>query len=172
MKINWLIGIILVFFINLFSIALAIENTPQNLSSSQCANYISACDYRIASRKLWSDHVSWTRMYIISALADSKDAQFAANRLLKNQQEIGDSIKPFYGEAAGNKLTDLLKQHILLAVNLINYAKAGNTQLLEIEEKKWYANADEIATFLSTANPNLPKKAVTDMLYKNLCQLL
>lgn len=138
-------------------------NTGTNISSQT-----SPCDFRIMNRKLWSDHVTWTRMYIISAIANLKDTNYAADRLLKNQQEIGNSIKPFYGNAAGNKLADLLKQHILLAVEMVKYAKAGNKTQLAAEEKKWYANADEIATFLSKANPNLSKKAVTDMLYDHL----
>ena len=138
-------------------------NTQTNTSSQT-----SACDFKIMNRKLWSDHVTWTRMYIISALANLKDTNDAAERLLRNQQEIGNSIKPFYGEAAGNKLAELLKQHILLAVKIVDYAKAGNKEQLVVEEKKWFANADDIAAFLSSANPNLSKKAVTDMLYAHL----
>jgi len=129
---------------------------------------VSSCDFKIMNRKLWSDHVSWTRMYIISALANLNDTNFTAERLLKNQQEIGNSIKPFYGEEAGNKLANLLEQHILLAVEMVKYAKAGDKTQLAIEEKKWYANADDIATFLSSANPNLSKQAITNMLYDHL----
>ena len=135
---------------------------------STCPSQMAVCDFKSAMRKLWSDHVSWTRMYVISAVANLEDTRFVADRLLRNQDDIGNAIKPFYGDQAGDQLAGLLRQHILLAVDLVNQAKAGNKEKLAAAEKKWFANADDIATALSTLNPNLPKKAVTDMLYKHL----
>jgi hypothetical protein len=71
-------------------------------------------------RKLWSDHVIWTRDYIIAAVGDQPDAQAAANRLLRNQEDIGRAVADFYGKPAGDQLTTLLKQHITIAVDLIS----------------------------------------------------
>lgn len=119
-----------------------------------------------AMRKLWEDHITWTRMYIVSAVVNSSDAGNAAERLLKNQEDIGNAIKPFYGNEAGDKLTALLKDHILIAVDIIREAKAGNST--EAAERRWFANADEIAAFLSKANPNWPENVVKDMLYSHL----
>lgn len=84
------------------------------------------------------------------------DTTAVAERLLKNQEDIGNAIKPFYGTEAANKLTSLLKGHILGAVELLKAAKAGSTTGAAAAEKKWYENADQIATFLSNANPNWP----------------
>ena len=78
-------------------------------------------------RKLWADHVIWTREYLVAAIAATQDAQ-AAGRLLKNQEHLGNAIVPYYGQAAGNGLTDLLKQHIMIAVDLIAAAKAGQQE--------------------------------------------
>src|SRR5438067_4790087 len=80
-------------------------------------------DFRNAMRKLWEDHITWTRLYIVSAAADLPEKDVTAQRLLQNQTEIGNAIKPFYGEDAGNKLTALLRDHILGAVDLIAAAK-------------------------------------------------
>ena len=77
-------------------------------------------------RKLWTDHVVWTRMYIIAATGDQPDAQAAANRLMKNQEDIGNAVGKIYGAAAGQQLTTLLKEHISIAVDLIKAAKAGD----------------------------------------------
>ncbi len=66
-------------------------------------------DTKLKMRELWTDHAVWTRMYIIESLRDSPAAAPAAARLLKNQEDIGNAIKPVYGEAAGNQLTALLK---------------------------------------------------------------
>ena len=77
-------------------------------------------------RRLWTDHTVWTRDYIVAAVDDKPDAMAAANRLMKNQEDIGNAIAGYYGAAAGQQLTTLLKQHISIAVDLIKAAKAGD----------------------------------------------
>jgi hypothetical protein len=160
----------------------------------------SAEPVRLALRKLWSDHVFWTREYIIAAttgphgLTDvaehlpvgsagagvastaqaalgalpASDADAAAARLLKNQDDIGAAIVPYYGEDAGRKLTDLLKQHIMIAVELVADAKGGDTAKFGRDDQKWTDNATEIARFLASANPNWPEKDVADLLALHL----
>ena len=125
-------------------------------------------DLRLAMRKLWEDHITYTRNYIISALADLEDASAVAQRLLKNQDDIGDAIKPYYVDEAGKKLSTLLRDHISIATEVVKAAKMGNNEDLTKAQAKWNANADDIAAFLSGANPNWPKKDLTDMLYKHL----
>jgi hypothetical protein len=104
-------------------------------------------------RKLWVDHVAWTRLYLVSAIAGLPDTGPTANRLLQNQADIGNAVKPFYGEAAGSKLTALLREHILIAADLVTAAKAGDNAKVAATRTRWYANADEIAAFLASANP-------------------
>lgn len=106
-----------------------------------------------AMRKLWEDHITWTRLYIVSAAADLPDKDLTAQRLLQNQVDIGNAIKPFYGDAAGEQLTALLKDHILIAAQLIDAAKRGDTAAVDDLNARWYANADAIAAFLNSANP-------------------
>jgi hypothetical protein len=122
----------------------------------------------LALRDLWVDHTDWTRMYIVSFLAGLPDTDVVAQRLLKNQEDIGDAIKPFYGEEAGNKLTELLNGHILVAVDLLKAAKAGDSNATAVSEREWYQNADEIATFLGSANPNWSKDDLRKMLNEHL----
>ncbi|MGO4547716.1 glycosyltransferase [Paenibacillus sp. 2TAB23] len=122
-------------------------------------------------RKLWMDHVIWTRSYIVSALAGLMDQQDVLARLLQNQQDIGNAIKPYYGEEAGNKLAELLKEHILIAGKVVDAAKSGNQADLKKYNEEWHRNADDIAKFLSRANPNWSEKSFQDLLYTHL-QLL
>ncbi|HEV8338543.1 MAG TPA: glycosyltransferase [bacterium] len=110
--------------------------------------------FRNAMRRLWEDHITWTRLYIISVAADLADKDATAERLLRNQEDIGNAITPFYGKAAGEKLTALLREHILGAAALLAAAKAGDTAKVNDASKQWYVNADQIAAFLSGANPN------------------
>jgi len=104
-------------------------------------------------RRLWEDHVTWTRLAIISLTTGSPDTDATVGRLLQNQTDIGDAIKPFYGDAAGNELTRLLRAHILIAAELIAAAKAGDEAAVADAQSRWTANADEIAAFLAAANP-------------------
>ncbi len=120
-------------------------------------------------RKLWEDHVTWTRLFIVSALADLPDKGPTTERLLRNQADIGNAIKPFYGDAAGEQLTSLLKEHITIAAELVGAAKANDKAKQEDATKRWLANADRIAAFLSGANPkNWPSGEMKSMMHEHL----
>lgn len=130
---------------------------------------VGAVSLKLALRRLWSDHVIWTREYVVAAVAGTPDASAAAGRLLKNQEDIGNAVVPLYGAAAGEALTDLLKQHILIAVDLVAAAKSGDNAKFAENDAKWTANAEAIAGLLSGANPsNWSKADVTDLLMQHL----
>jgi len=119
-------------------------------------------------RTLWSDHVIWTREYIVAAVGNQPDQQAAATRLMKNQEDIGAAVATYYGQAAGAKLTELLKAHISIAVDLINAAKAGDTAKQQQADQLWHRNAEDIADFLSKANPNWPRATLVAMMNTHL----
>jgi len=94
-------------------------------------------------------------------------------RLLQNQQDIGDAIKPYYGEKAGERLTALLNGHINGAVELLTAARAGDEAAIEKSSAAWYRNGNQIADFLSAANPdNWPKADLRSMMEGHLDQTL
>ena len=124
--------------------------TPAAISKSELA-------LRQDMRKLWEDHVTWTRLAVISLTTDAPDTQATVARLLRNQTDIGNAIKPFYGAAAGKALTGLLREHILIAADLIAAAKAGDSAKVSSEQARWTANADRIAALLNKANPRFWK---------------
>ncbi|MFL6198916.1 MAG: glycosyltransferase [Thermoanaerobaculia bacterium] len=137
-------------------IAALLASTPGALAQSQHSQHSSLMDrdtFNADMRKLWEDHVTWTRLYIVSALGGLPDKDATAKRLLQNQADLGNAIKPFYGDAAGTQLTGLLRDHILIAADLIEAAKAGDSAKQDAATKRWFANADDIATFLAGANP-------------------
>jgi hypothetical protein len=122
-----------------------------------------------AMDKLWEEHVAWTRMAIVGFAAGLLDLKATEMRLLRNQVDIGNAIKPYFGDAAGNKLTALLKMHILQAVTVLTAAKAGDKTKLTASLKAWYGNAHQIAAFLTAANPkSWPLKATTSMMNDHL----
>ena len=124
-------------------------------------------------RRLWEDHVTWTRLAIVTFADGSAGFSTSAARLLANQDDIGDAIKPFYGEAAGDRLTALLRDHITIAVELLQAAKAGDTAAFEEARTRWYANSDDIADFLAAANPRFwPQDTMRASMRSHLDQTL
>jgi hypothetical protein len=105
-------------------------------------------------RQLWEDHIVWTRQFIVSAATESgnlADIGPTTDRLLRNQADIGDALRPFYGDAAGDQVTARLREHILTAAQLIAAAKAGDPT--DVIAAAWYRNADEIAAALNGLEP-------------------
>jgi hypothetical protein len=124
-------------------------------------------------RTLWAaDHIVWTRCFIVSAATlptNLPDIGPTTDRLLFNQTEIGDTFGRYYGRAAGDQLTALLRTHILTAAQLIADAKAGDSAAVTADSQAWYANADAIATLLNQLNPkNWPFSTVQALLDRHL----
>lgn len=147
-----------------------------NADSSQPANGQSAvrnqAAFKAEMRKLWEDHIVWTRMVIVDIVAGTPDTDAALARLLQNQTDIGNAIKPFYGDAAGTALTGLLRQHILIAGQLLTAAKTGDTTAFATAKTQWYENANDIAAFLSAANDKWPVATLEAMMKTHLDQTL
>lgn len=123
---------------------------------------------KMTMRQLWEEHIAYTRNYIISAIAGLEDVDAVAERLLRNQDDIGAAIKPYYGDEAGSKLTELLRDHIMVATEVVAAAKAGNAEVLASSQERWNANGKDIAVFLSGANPNWSQGDLEAMLQKHL----
>jgi hypothetical protein len=146
----------------------SLAQAPSRASAGTAAQSASAVSLKQDMRKLWTDHVVWTRDYIIAAVGDQPDAKAAANRLMKNQEDIGNAVAKFYGAPAGQQLTTLLKEHITIAVDLIKAAKASDKAGQQQADTRWQQNAMQIAEFLSKANPNWPKDTLAEMMKKHL----
>ena len=164
MKKLLMMGFILLFSLNMLAGPSSTRAQTQEHRISQ-----SQVKFENEFRRLWMDHVLWTSNYITSATtAGSEDQKQVLARLLKNQEDIGNAVKPIYGEKAGNKLTDLLKEHIVIAGKIVDAAKTGKKALVNQLNKEWYRNADDIAAFLSQANPYLKNEDLKKLLYMHL----
>ena len=125
------------------------------VKTSQSKYSHSSDTLKMNMRKLWEDHITWTRNVIFCLVDNLSGTDQAIKRLLQNQVDIGNSIKPYYGEEAGKKLTKLLTFHITISADVVNEAKVGNITALDEANKRWYINSDKISEFLCNANPNL-----------------
>lgn len=152
----------------LFLLCVAAAAQAATATSMGGTSSAAAVEVRMAMRQLWEEHIVYTRNYIISDLADLPDKDAVAQRLLRNQDDIGNAIKPYYGDEAGNKLSALLRDHIMVATEVVTAAKGGDKAQLAAAQEKWTANGKEIAGFLSSANPNWPRATLEEMLQKHL----
>lgn len=125
-------------------------------------------DYRNDMRSLWEEHVAWTRMAIISLIFKLPDIDFVLKRLLRNATDMGNMVRRLYGDVAATTYANLIKDHLLIAADLVKAALAGDQQAAMTAEKKWYQNADEIAKFLSSGNPYISEETFRKMFYLHL----
>ncbi len=119
-------------------------------------------------RTLWFEHVMWTRSFLTGTAFDTKDLDASTKRLLQNPKDFAKVLKPFYGEQKANQFEKLLTEHLSIAADFVNAAKAGDTKKADELRVKWYANADEIATFLASINPYWSAKTWQALLYDHL----
>src|SRR5690349_13254045 len=85
------------------ALSVAVVTAPPSADASA---RMTRASFHDAMRKLWEDHITWTRLFIVSAATESgnlPDLGATVDRLLQNQVDIGNAIKPFYGAAAGDR---------------------------------------------------------------------
>jgi hypothetical protein len=125
---------------------------------------------REAMRALWEQHMEWTYSTVAAFAAGTPGLNASLNRLLRNQNDIGDAIKPYYGDKAGNALAKLLRKHITDAVPVLTAARSGDTAGLESAVAAWHANAKQLADFLAAANPHWGKAEMEKMMSTHIDQ--
>lgn len=135
-------------------------------------SYQKQADLYATMTALWEQHMEWTYATVVAFASGSPSLTPTLDRLLRNQSDIGDAIKPFYGGQAAAQLTALLKKHITDAVPVLTAAKAGDTAALNTAVAAWYANAQQIGDFLAAANPNWSKADMEQMLKSHITQTI
>ena len=148
---------------------------PQKYAPGQTSGPFSTRQTRLTElmlnnqlRMLWEQHVFWTRLAILGIAFDLPDAQLTSERLLRNPGDFALVLKQFYGEAIATEFAGLFTAHLTIAAELVTAAKAGNSAAADDAEKRWYANADQIAAFLSGINPYWSEQEWRKMMYDHL----
>jgi hypothetical protein len=120
---------------------------------------------KVALRDLWVGHVFWIRNVVVAELADNAAAQQTAEKqVVANAQSIAGSVEPFYGAKAKEKLFTLLAGHYGAVKAYLDASIAQDSAKQSEATAKVISNAGEIASFLSGANPYLPKDTVQGLL--------
>lgn len=138
-------------------------------SQAAAPNPAKVAELKMALRDLYVGHIFWVRDLVISTRLGQTGAVSEADEYgLKNARAIGESIAPIYGQAAGDKFATLFTGHYSAVKSYMNAAFAnnfkGSAALKKAALDKLTKNADEIAAFVSSANPNLPKATVYGLL--------
>jgi len=165
------LGVVAAALAGAFAVAFAGGQDASARTVQAAATTPKALAFTEAMDRLWEDHITWTRMVIVDFAADSPSLKASETRLLRNQADLGNAIKPYYGAAAGDQLTKLLRTHILEALPVLAAAKAGNTAKLNAALATWYANGRQLAAFLTKANPTAWPLAMTSSMMKRHLQL-
>jgi hypothetical protein len=139
---------------------------PQN-DCRRCISKAEA-DFMAMNRLLWMEHVNWTRMTIISIVFGLPDLPFVQERLLRNATDLGNCLRPFYGDQIADRYTELIKEHLIIAAQLVTAAAKGDAATAEAKEKEWYRNANDIIIFLNRINPYLSVEDLQKMFYTHL----
>ena len=128
----------------------------------------SRSDFRSELRRLWVEHVFWTRLFVVSAVGNLPDKDATAKRLLKNQDDIAAALKPFYGDPLAARLGALLKEHVTVATLVVETTAQGDNTMRPTLTQRWSANADSIAMALSGANRGWGLDELKSMLQHHL----
>lgn len=119
-------------------------------------------------RKLWEQHVYWTRFFIISTADDLGDLIPVTNRLMQNPKDFTRIFKPIYGIRKAKQLEELLTRHLQIAGELVSHVKNQKIEEANDARERWYKNADKIAEFLSNINSCWSEEEWKRMLYDHL----
>ena len=126
-----------------------------------------AIKLKLNMRKLWTDHVIWTRQFIVDLLDNLPSIDYTAERLLKNQDQMGNCFRPCFGDVAADSITSLLREHITVAADLLKAIKIGDASMVLLEDQ-WTKNSDDISILLSTIVPCYSKEELIDMFHTHL----
>lgn len=119
-------------------------------------------------RRLWIEHIVWTKFAVSAILSDAPDTKLIVQRLLQNPSDFEKLFAEYYGFNVAKRFNELLTEHLLIAAEIVKAAKKGDTASVDMLNTKWYKNADDIADFLSSINEYWDRRDVQRMMYKHL----
>ncbi len=154
--------------LSILCLMIVVFTTTPSSGQTKAPSTTSVTAFRAEMRKLWGDHSVWTRNMIFCLVDGLPGIEEVVKRVRQNQTDIGNAFKLFYGEAAGDKLAELLKNHIDITAEVVGASKEGSTIPIDEATKRWYANADKISEFFNKQNSYLPLADMITMMNNHL----
>jgi hypothetical protein len=138
------------------------ESMPQHVPASGNQKVIKT---DAALRDLWLGHAFWVRAVVVETLSGNEAAAAAAeDEAVSNAKQLAASMEPFYGRAAADQTFKLLVGHYTAVKQYLLATRSHSATRQDSARQAMFKNADEIAVFLSGANPNLNIDALRGML--------
>jgi len=153
-----------IFFVSMFIMALLVSSAIPAFAQPLAAQKTSRLAYHDEWRKLWEDHITWTRVVILGILDGLPGTNAYVDRLLQNPGDMAAALKPYYGEQA-DVLGGLITDHLTIAAELLTAAKNGDTAGFNDAKTRWYANAHDIAVQMNKMNPQFWPLAETEQMW-------
>lgn len=151
-------------FVGVFIVALIASVAVPALAKPLTDKKTSRLAYHDEWRKLWEDHITWTRVVIMGILNDLPGTNVYIDRLLQNSEDMEDALAPYYGDDA-QVFGDLIRDHLVIAAQILQAAKNG--QPLDALIASWYANANDISLQMNKMNPKLWPLEETQQMWKD-----
>lgn len=155
-------AVVLFFLVNLGSLVAWKGDSVDAIAPTE-----SSVELTTKMRRLFEDNTVYNRNLIISSLSDIDDVEDIVQRLLENQDNLGETVIKYYGRGGGRKVAKLFKNNVLIAKDVFKAAKARDDVALAEATGRWSGSADDIASALSRANPAWPRQTLKDILYKH-----
>ncbi len=119
-------------------------------------------------RMLWEQHVHWTSAAVTGIIHELPETELIVQRLLRNPVDFANALLPLYGEEIAQTFADLLTEHLTIAAELVQAAKAGNNDAMMEADQRWRQNAEQIAELLGNINPNWSEEDWSAMMNEHL----
>ena len=136
----------------MFLIGLMAQATLPAAAQPLAANHTSRSAYHDEWRKLWEDHITWTRVVILGILDGLPGTNVYVGRLLQNPADMAAALQPYYGDEA-TTFGNLVTEHLTIAAEMLTDARNGDTAGFNDSKARWYANAHDIAVQMNKMNP-------------------
>ena len=140
--------------------------------SMVAASATPAASLRVALNSLLGEHVILAAAATGAAL-DGREAEFkaAAGALDANSVEISKAIGSVYGEGAEQAFLPLWRRHIGFAVDYTVGVATKDQAKQQKAVNDLIAYTQDFGAFLASANPNLPKSVVADLVKHHVVTL-
>lgn len=119
-------------------------------------------------RRLWEEHIVWTKLTIMALANNDPDTEAITNRLLKNADDFGHLFESFYDKNTSKQFSNLIRDHLTIVADLVLAAKKEDVNSVKMIDDKWHKNADDISKFMHSINPYFNESEIRNMFYNHL----
>lgn len=147
------------------------ESSNASTASGDNSTTMKASDLRATLNNLEAEHVDLASAATRAGFDGDPSFEATAGALSENTDELSAAIASVYGDEAGAQFKEIWASHIGFFVDYTVAAKSGDAAGMDQAVQNLNGYVEAISTFLSDANPNLPKEAVAQLVTEHVTLL-